>query len=138
VVAPFFGGMVPVNDRLLFSYTLPAQLCMQYRINNNNWINYGLTLDGFRYGMSYNKERINLNYASLDFFTTYRVKVNKTFGFRVNGGYNLVQRVKLNNTSASMTTYKMRPGFFIEAGIYTLFGKSLFEQVANAINGNMH
>jgi hypothetical protein len=134
---PFFGGMAPVSERLTFSYTLPAQLCMQYRIDKNNTISYGITLDGFRYGMLYNKERINMNYASLALFTTYRVKVNKTLGFRLNGGYNIVQRVKLNNTSAPMTNYRMNRGFFIEAGFYTLFGKNLFEQAANAINDNV-
>jgi hypothetical protein len=133
---PFFGGMAPVSDKLTFNYTLPAQLGFSYKINNSNWINYGLTLDGFRYGLMYNKERINFNYASLALYTTYRVKVNKTLGFRINGGYNLAQRVKLNNTSVSMTNYKMNRGFFIEAGFYTLFGKNLFEQVANAINEN--
>jgi hypothetical protein len=134
---PFFGGMQPVNSRLNFSYTLPAQVCLQYKINTNNWINGGVTLDGFRSGMMYKGERINFNYASLALFTTYRVKVNKTFGLKVNGGYTLIQRAKLNNTDAHKTRYRMKRGFFIEAGFYTLFGKNLFEQVANVVNDSV-
>lgn len=134
---PFFGGMEPINDRLTFNYLLPAQLSLQYKFNNKNYLSGGLTLDGFRCAMLHYNKRVNMNYGSLSAFCTYKIKVSNSLGFRVNGGYNLVQRVKLNNDVYPKTSYSLKPGFFVEAGIFTFFGKSFFEQIAGSINENI-
>lgn len=134
---PFFGGMEPINDRLTFNYLLPAQLSLQYKFNNKNYLSSGISLDGFRSAMLHYDKRINMNYGSLAAFCTYKIKVSKTLGFKVNGGYNLVQRVKLNNTDFPKTSYNLKPGFFVEAGIFTFFGKNFFEQIAGSINENI-
>ncbi len=134
---PFFGGMQPINDRMTFNYTLPAQMYVQYKINNKNSLSSGVTLDGYRYGMEFKNQRINFNYGSVSLFATYKLKLNKSFGFRFNGGYNVVQYVKLTEIDKTKTTYQLKPGFFVEAGIYTLFGKNLFEKVTQSINENV-
>lgn len=134
---PFFGGMEPIGSKFTFYYTLPAQVSLQYKINNKNFLTSGFTIDGYRYGMMYNKERINFNYGSLAFFTNYKVKLTKSFGLKINGGYNLVQYIKLNGSDLQRTNYQLKPGFFAEIGIYTLFGKTLFEQVMGSINENV-
>ncbi|HEY1039689.1 MAG TPA: DUF6268 family outer membrane beta-barrel protein [Bacteroidia bacterium] len=134
IPVPFFGGTQPINDRMTFNYTLPAQMYVQYNINGKNSLSAGVTLDGYRYGMEYKNQRVNFNYASVALFTTYKVKVNKSFGFRVNGGYNAVQYVKFTEIDKTKTTYQLKPGFFVEAGFYTLFGKNLFEQIVQAID----
>ena len=134
---PFFGGMQPIGERMTFNYTLPAQIYFQYRIDRKNSLSAGVTLDGYRYGMQYKNERVNFSYGTLSAFTTYKLKINKSFGFRLNGGYNIVQRVKLSDIDIHKTSYKMNPGFYVEAGFYTLFGQNLFEQITGSINNNV-
>lgn len=134
---PFFGGMQPIGDHMTFNYTLPAQMYVQYKINQKNSLSGGVTLDGYRYGMQFKNERINFNYGSVSLFATYKLKINKSFGFRFNGGYNIVQYVKLSDIEIYKTNYKMNPGFYAEAGFYTLFGQNLFEKVTNSINDNV-
>ncbi len=134
---PFFGGMQPIGKRWTFNYTLPAQMYVQYSINNKNSLSAGVTLDGYRYGMQYKNERINFSYESLSAFTTYKLRVNKSFGFRFNGGYNFIQYAKLSDIDIHKTNYKMQPGFCVEAGFYTLFGQNLFEQITGSINSNV-
>ena len=131
---PFFGGMQPAGSKGTINFTIPAQIYYQYKPNQKHAISTGLTLDGFRYGMQFKNERINFNYANLNVFANYRYKLSKTFGFRVQGGYNLVQRVVLSDIDIKKTRYPLQPGFYVEAGIFTVFGKNLFEQVTAAVN----
>lgn len=131
---PFFGGMQPAGSKGTINFTIPAQIYYQYKPNQKHAISTGLTLDGFRYGMQFKNERINFNYANVNMFANYRYKLSKTFGFRVQAGYNLVQRVVLTDIDIKKTRYPLQPGFYVEAGIFTVFGKNLFEQVTASIN----
>lgn len=130
---PFFGGMQPIGNKSTINYTLPAQMYYQYKPNLNNAISVGITMDGYRYGMQYKNERINFNYVNANLFTNYRVKLNKTFGFRFQAGYNFVQKVNLTETSVIKKQYPLNPGFYAEAGFFTLFGKNLFEYVLSSV-----
>lgn len=134
---PFFGGMQPIGEHWTFNYTLPAQMYVQFRINNKNSLSSGVTLDGYRYGMQFKNERINFSYGTLSAFANYRLKVNKSFGFRLNGGYNFVQKLNLELDRNTRLTGTMNPGFYVEAGFYTLFGQNLFEQITGSINNNV-
>lgn len=134
---PFFGGSQPINQKLSFNYTLPAQISFQYKINNNNSVSTGVTLDGFRYGMKFKNDRINFNYVNLSLFAGYRARVNKTFGFRINAGYGLAQRANLKFRDLPRETYKMKSGYYLEAGFYTFFGKNLFQQIAETIGNSL-
>jgi len=130
---PFFGGNIPINDKINFSATLPAQAFLTYNINNRNSFSGGVTLDGYRTGVKIFQDRINLNYMNLNLFLNYRMKVNQSFGFRIQGGYVAFHQISQfeNNVNYSKA---LTPGFYAEAGFYTLFGKSLWDQVNSTLS----
>jgi hypothetical protein len=130
---PFFGGTLPVNEKITFSFTLPAQAYLLYSINNKHAVSSGLSLDGYRTGYKITQERYNLNYYNLNVFVNYRVKLNQSFGLRVQGGYVVLHQLSQieNNTNYSQS---LRPGFYAEAGIYTYFGRSLWDQVNGTLS----
>jgi hypothetical protein len=125
---PFFGGNFPINEKISMSITIPAQAYLTYTINNKHSLSSGVTADGYRTGVKIFQDRINLNYTNLNLFLNYRMKVNQSFGFRIQGGYVAFHQISQfeNNVNYSQT---LRPGFYAEVGIYTLFGKSIWEQV---------
>jgi len=134
---PFFGGMQPIGERMTFNYTLPAQMYVQYKIDQKNSLSAGVTLDGYRYGIVYQDKRVNFSYGTLSVFANYRLKINKSFGFRLNGGYNFVQKLSVELDDKTRLTGTMNPGYYVEAGFYTLFGQNLFEKVTGSINDNV-
>jgi len=130
---PFFGGTIPINEKINISITLPAQAYLLYTINNKHSLSTGLAVDGYRTGYTITQERYNLNYLNLNVFVNYRVKINQSFGCRIQSGYIAFQRLSQyeNNRIHSQS---LQPGFYAEAGIYTFFGRSLWDQVNGTLS----
>jgi hypothetical protein len=130
---PFFGGSQPIGDKWIFNYTLPAQLNVQYRNDRKLMITAGVNVDGFRTGMIFNNGRANLNYASAMAFGNVRYKFSRTLVGRIEGGYILYQKVRFTNTDYPITTFTPNTGPYVQAGFSVLFGKSIWEKIADAI-----
>lgn len=131
---PFFGAMVPVNRRLNLNFTLPAQAYLQYVPRNKTALSLGVTVDGYRSGMLYRSNRLNLNYGTVNAFVAWKQKINRLFAFRVEGGYCVKQYLSFTDGNQKKAAYPINPGFYGQISIVTLLGKSLFEQVAEGLN----
>jgi hypothetical protein len=130
---PFFGGNIPISEKLSISITIPAQAFITYNINNKHSISSGATADGFRTGIRINQERTNLNYMNLNLFLNYRMKLSQSFGLRIQSGYVVFHQLSQLENNLNYTQV-LRPGFYGEIGFYTLFGKSLWDQVNSKLS----
>lgn len=128
VPAPFFGGSVPISNHFVFNYILPVQLNVQYK-TNNLLITTGISADGYRTGMEFQRQRLNVNYTSGVAYASMRYKFNKIFVVRVEGGYVFYQNWRYTESDLYRTNFNLRPGIYAQVGFNVLFGKSLFEKV---------
>ncbi|MCW3076064.1 MAG: hypothetical protein JWO32_673, partial [Bacteroidetes bacterium] len=78
-----FGGSQPLGKHFVFNYTLPVQLNLQYRNAAGTLITAGVTGDGYRTGINYQKRRVNANYLSASVYSNLRYKINQTFVLRL-------------------------------------------------------
>ena len=130
---PFFGGNLPINERLLVSFTIPAQAYLQYNLPKRQALSAGFTFDGYRTGLKIINERTNFNYLNLNLFLNYRIRMNNTFGLRLQGGYVAFHQINYQFGSANFSN-SLKPGFYVEAGISTFFGRSLWDQVNGTLS----
>ncbi len=122
---PFFGGTFPINKHFLFNCTLPTSLNFQFR-NEATSIFAGVSADGFRTGLRYKNERINLNHMGGQAFLMWRQKIHRTVTTRLECGYYFYSTLNLSERNE---VFAIRPGPYVNAGINILFGKNFFERV---------
>lgn len=133
IPVPFLGGKVPVGDNVTFNYLLPAQIYFNYSPESDINLCLGATLDGYRNGVKIYNKRLNMNYGSANVFLNYRQKLNKVFAFKLEAGYCVKQYIKINDSGNYRSDYPISQGFYGQVTITTLFGRSLFEKVMDAI-----
>ena len=131
---PFFGGTYPLGDKSTMNYTLPAQVCYQYKPDAENTISAGINIDGYRYGLRFKNQRIRFNYGNVNVFANYKYKLTKLVGFRAQGGYNFIQGLTVKEPGVQQRQYPLRPGFYIEVGVFNLFGKNLFDKITDSFS----
>lgn len=131
---PFFGGSVPIGDKFIFNYTLPAQINLQYRPNQRLMITIGVNADGYRSGIEYHLKRSNVNYAAVMGYTSLRYKFNKILIGRLEGGYMLYQSVQFSQTDVRPSNFSVKPGPYVQAGFSVLFGKTVWEKIFENIS----
>ena len=129
---PFFGGSVPIGNKVVFNYTIPATINFQFKFNTLNLFT-GVTADGFRTGMEMQDMRTNLNHTGGQAYLMLRQKINNSINFRVEGGYYFFTSINISNAYFNNRDYSIRPGPYVNFGFNFLFGKTLFEKVADKV-----
>ncbi len=126
--APFFGGSEPIGKKFIFNYTLPVQINLQYKDDRRTLITVGVSADGYRTGIDYNKKRMNLNYTSGLAYANLRYKLNKNLVMRIEGGYVFYQNLRYTRTDNLRTNFQLQPGPYAQIGFNVLFGKTIWEK----------
>lgn len=134
--AIFFGGSQPLGKRFVFNYTLPVQLNLQYKDDNRTLITLGVTGDGYRTGINYQKKRVNVNYLSASVYSNLRYKINQTFVLRLDAGYIFFQNLKYTHSADYKTNYRIGAGPYVQAGVNILFGQTIWEKISSGIFKN--
>jgi hypothetical protein len=122
---PFFGGTFPVNKHFIFNCALPTSLNFQFKSKSTS-IYTGISADGFRTGLQYKNQRVNLNHIGGQLFVMWRQKIHRTITTRLECGYYFYSAL---NFSERNDVFAVRPGPYVNAGINILFGKNFFERV---------
>ncbi len=130
---PFVGGTAPLGGDLSFNYVLPAQAYLGYRPKAGTRVNLGLTADGFRSGMEWQDQRVNVNHAQVRLFAHARHRLNKTFQVRVDAGYALAQAARFTGTEARPVRYTAEGAFSVGFGVNVLFGGSVMERLLDEV-----
>lgn len=131
--APFFGGSEPIGKKIIFNYTLPVQVNVQYKDDKRTLITCGISADGYRTGILYNRKRVNVNYTAVLAYANLRYKLSKTLVMRLEGGYVLYQNWRYTPLDAVSTRFNLAPGPYAQVGFNVLFGKTIWEKLGNAI-----
>ncbi len=133
VPAPFFGGSEPIGKHFIFNYTLPANINLQYKNDKKLLVTAGISADGYRTGINYNKKRINLNYTNVAAYGNVRYKFTNTLQAKVEGGYIFYQNLKYTNTDLSRVKFPLKPGPYVQASFSVLLGKSVWEKMTESL-----
>ena len=134
--APFFGGSQPIGKKFIFNYTLPVQINLQYKDDRKTLITAGISADGFRTGILYHQNRVNLNYTSVYSFLNLRYKFSNTFSARAEGGYVLYQNLRYSGDDSYKRVYYPGTGPYVQAGFSVLFGKTVWEKIMDGLTFN--
>ncbi len=130
--SPFFGGSEPIGKHFVFNYTLPVQINLQYK-SNRTLVTTGVSADGYRTGMDYNRKRLNLNYTSAVAYTSLRYKLSKTFVAKAEVGYVFYQNLRYTKTDFIRTNFPINNGIYAQISFSVLFGQSIWEKVFEAV-----
>lgn len=130
---PFLGGIAPLGGDWTFHYTLPVQVAVGLRPKTGTRFLLGMTADGFRSGMEWQGERVNMNQASLRAFLNVRHRINRTFQMRAEVGYAVLQGVRFSGTDLRPDRYPAEPVLVIGAGVNVLFGRSVMERLLDEV-----
>lgn len=133
IPAPFFGGSEPIGNKFVFNYTLPVQVNIQYKDDRKTVITAGISVDGFRTGILYHNNRVNVNYTSVYSYLNFRYKLNSTLLARVEGGYIVYQNLRYTNTDISRKMYYPGTGPYVQVGFSVLFGKTVWEKIMDGL-----
>jgi hypothetical protein len=133
---PFFGGSEPIGKHLVFNYTLPAQINLQYKDNKRMVIIAGASVDGYRNGILYFSKRKNLTYFSGLTYANVRYKFSKTLVGKIEGGYVFYQSIKYTKTEGLPTYFHLAPTPYLQIGFSVLFGKTFWEKVFDNVIKN--
>ncbi|MBC7864505.1 MAG: hypothetical protein IAF38_16135, partial [Bacteroidia bacterium] len=125
---PFFGGSQPIKKNFVLNYTIPAQLNIQYKKGNTS-LTVGAIADGFRTGMSYHNQRVNINHTAGQAYFLWKQKLGKTVAVRLEGGYYFYSMLSFPKGKVTRYQFPIQPGPYFNVGINVLFGKSLFENI---------
>jgi hypothetical protein len=131
--ALFFGGSEPIGKKFIFNYTLPVQINLQYKDDKRTLITAGLSADGYRTGIDYRNNRVNLNYTSAVAFANIRYKFTKVFVVKVEGGYILYQNIRYTKTDLYRYNFNTAPGPYAQFTFSVLFGKTIWEKIAENV-----
>lgn len=134
--APFFGGSQPIGKKFIFNYTLPVQINLQYKDDQNTQVTAGISADGFRTGILFHQNRVNLNYTSVYSYLNIRYKFNNTFVAKLEGGYVLYQNLRYSGDDNYKRVYYPGTGPYVQAGFSVLFGKTVWEKIMDGLSLN--
>lgn len=135
--APFLGGSEPIGKHFIFNYTLPANINLQYKTDKKLIATIGVNLDGYRTGIEYQKNRINLNYTNVAAYGNVKYKFSKTLQAKIEGGYIVYQNLKYTNTDITRVNFPLQPGPYIQANFSVLLGKSVWEKITGKLFENL-
>jgi hypothetical protein len=93
----------------------------------------GLSADGYRTGMDYNRKRLNLNYPSAAAYTSLRYKFSKTFVAKAEVGYVFYQNIRYTQTDFIRTKFPINNGVYAQVSFSVLFGQNIWEKVFDAV-----
>lgn len=130
---PFLGGTAPLGGDWTFHYALPVQLAVGLRPKQGTRFLFGVNADGFRSGLEWRGERVNVNHASFRAFANVRHRINKTLQLRADVGYALLQTVRFSGTDQRPNRYPAEPALFISAGVNVLFGGSVMQRLMDEV-----
>ncbi|MBK9176194.1 MAG: hypothetical protein IPM46_07635 [Flavobacteriales bacterium] len=130
---PFLGGMAPLGGDWTFHYTIPAQVAVGLRPKEGTRFLLGVNADGFRSGMEWQGERVNMNHASLRAFVNVRHRINRTFQMRADVGYAVLQSARFSGTDLRPNRYPAEPALVISAGVNVLFGRSVMQRLLDEV-----
>lgn len=125
---PFFGGSQPMGKNFILNYTIPAALNVQYKKGNSS-VYLGAMADGFRTGLSYHGQRLNLNHTAGQAYVMWRQKFGKTLVLRLEGGYYFYSLLTLPEDKAAHNRFQVNPGPYVNVGFNVLFGQNFFDKV---------
>lgn len=135
--AAFFGGSQPIGKKFIFNYILPVQLNVQYKDDHHTLVTLGVSADGYRTGISNPLgKRVNLNYTSGYSYASIRYKFNRTLVGRLEGGYIFYQNLRYTKSDLYQTNYPLSAGPYVQAGFSVLFGKTVWEKIAEGFTNN--
>lgn len=132
----FFGGSEPIGKKFIFNYTLPVQINIQYKDDKRTLITAGISADGFRSGILYRNQRLNLNYASVVTYASLRYKLSRVLVGRIECGYAVYQNIRYAQITDYRYNFRLEPGPYVQAGFNVLFGQTLWEKLAEGILKN--
>ena len=128
---PFFGGSIPMGNKLILNYTLPAAVNFQYKSGKTSLF-AGVVADGFRAGMKMKDVRTNLNHTGGQAYLMLRQRINNSVLIRLEGGYYVFSKLNISNSFFDAREYPVKPGPYLNVGITVLFGQTLFEKIADS------
>jgi hypothetical protein len=131
--ALFFGGSEPIGKKIIFNYTLPVQVNVQYKDDKKTLVTVGVTADGYRTGVNYAARRVNLNYLAGLAYANFRYKLSKSFVLRLEGGYVFYQNIKYTGMDVYRANFSIGPGPYAQVGFNILFGQTLWEKISGSI-----
>lgn len=130
---PFLGGEAPLGGKWSLHYVVPAQLAFGYRPRSGTRFLAGFASDGFRSGLEWQGERVNMNHAAFRAFVNLRHRVNRTIQIRADAGYAITQGLRFTGSDADRTRYPITPGFSFGLGVNVLFGNSVAQRLLDEV-----
>ncbi|MDI9342485.1 MAG: hypothetical protein QM534_18080 [Sediminibacterium sp.] len=131
--APFFGGSEPIGRNFIFNYTLPVQINLQYKDSRKTLVTMGVSADGYRTGINYNRKRVNVNYTAALAFANIRYRFTKNLAGRLEAGYVFYQSWNYAKMDSIQTRFSPGPGPYVQVGFNVLFGPTLWEKIIDKI-----
>lgn len=131
--SPFIGGTAPLGGDWSFQYVLPVQVAVGFKPKAGTKVMAGIGLDGFRSGVEWNNDRMNLNYAAVRAFVNVRHKVSDHLQLRADVGYAFAHTVRISNNVDDPARYPVTPGIAFGVGVNVLFGESVLERVMDEV-----
>ncbi len=133
VPLPFLGGEAPLGGKWSLHYVVPAQLALGYRPRSGTRFLAGFAGDGFRSGLEWQGERVNMNHAAFRAFVNLRHRVNRTIQIRADAGYAITQGLRFTGSDSDRTRYPITPGFSFGLGVNVLFGNSVAQRLLDEV-----
>lgn len=130
---PFIGGTAPLGGDWSLQYTLPVQLGIGYRPKQGTRFLMGISADGFRSGLEWKDQRVNINHTALRAFMNVRHKLNRTLQIRADLGYALVQSVRITQPGEDAMRYPVDPSLQVGLGVNVLFGGSVMQRLLDDV-----
>lgn len=130
---PFIGGTAPLGGDWTLQYTLPVQLGIGYRPKQGTRFLLGISADGFRSGLEWKDERVNVNHTALRAFVNLRHRLNRTLQIRADVGYALVQSVRITQPDEDAMRNPVDPSLQVGLGVNVLFGGGVMQRLLDDV-----
>lgn len=114
-------------------YVLPAQVAVACKPKAGTRFLMGVTVDGFRSGLQWHGERVNMNHTALRAFANVRSKVSKHVQLRADVGWMLSQRVRFTQSDVKPLNYPVAAAFTVGIGVNVFFGRSVMDRILDEV-----